>query len=399
MAPLPDASTLAPGLPAGDPAGSRQQAVAKMLRVVVASWLVDAAQLAVLAGIAGVDAWRAFWCLTIGGTALCAVLFLVLASGWNRRLRDPSMTVPHLLAWSAVIITGAAASPEVAVLALSTLFLVFSFASLRLAPMPLLASLVAVSAGLGALVAAQPAPLTVPMATPVQAALSVLWVSLVLGRCALLGLHGARLRSRLGQRTRELAEATARLHHLATHDPLTGALNRGAIHAALDAVLTVAPTEARGGCPDTCIVLVDLDHFKSINDSHGHPVGDEVLRRFAGIVSATLPPAARFGRYGGEEFLVVLQCADSPQLGRLVAEGLRLRLRSHPWHEVVPGLRVSVSAGVANARPGEAPHALLSRADQNLYRAKRLGRDRVCADEPAAQAADDAIEALGTPRG
>jgi hypothetical protein len=54
---------------------------------------------------------------------------------------------------------------------------------------------------------------------------------------------------------------------------------------------------------------------------------------------------------------------------------------------------------VANARPGEAPHALLSRADQNLYRAKRLGRDRVCADEPAAQAADDAIEALGTPRG
>lgn len=362
-----------------------------MLRVVVASWLVDAAQLAVLAGIAGVDAWRAFWCLTIGGTVLCAVLFLVLAFGWNRRLRDPSMTVPHLLAWSAVIITGAAASPEVAVLALSTLFLVFSFASLRLAPVPLLASLVCVSAGLGALVAVQPAPLAVPMATPVQAVLSVLWVSLVLGRCALLGLHGARLRNRLAQRTRELAEATARLHHLATHDPLTGALNRGAIHAALDAALT----EAQGGRPGPCIVLVDLDHFKSINDSHGHPVGDEVLRRFAEIVTSALPPTARFGRYGGEEFLVVLQCADSPQRGHLVAEALRLRLRSHAWDELAPGLSVSASAGVANAHPGEPPHALLARADRSLYRAKRQGRDQVCVDESAAQDADDAVAAIG----
>lgn len=391
MPPRPDTATRAPGASGNPPGGPRQQAVAKMLGLVVASWIVDAALLAVLAGWAGVDAWRAFWCLTLGGTVLCGVLFLVLASGWNRRLGDPSMTVPHLLAWSAMIIAGAAASPDVAVLALSTLFLVFSFASLRLAPLALLASLIAVSAGIGALVAAQPAPLTVPMATPAQAALSVLWVSLVLGRCALLGLHGARLRNRLGQRTRELAEATARLQHLATHDPLTGALNRGAIHAALDSALA----EAQGGPTSPCVVLVDLDHFKSINDDHGHPVGDEVLRRFCGIVTSALPPTARFGRYGGEEFLVVLLGVDARQHGRLVAEALRLRLRSHPWHEVAPGLRVSASAGVATARDGETPHALLARADQHLYRAKRQGRDRVCTDQSVPHPAADALEVTG----
>ena len=376
-----DTSAPAPGAPRTDPAAPRQQAVAGMLRAVVVSWMLDAAQLAALAGLAGVDAWRAFWCLTIGGTALCGALALVLALGWNRRLRDPAMTVPHLLAWSAVIITGAALSPEVAVLALSTLFLVFAFASLRLGPMQLLASWIGVSAGIATLVAHQPVPLTVPMSTPLQAALSVLWVSLVLGRCALLGLHGARLRGRLAQRTRELAEATARLQHLAAHDPLTGALNRGAVHAALESAIAGASYGASG----VTVVLVDLDNFKSINDRFGHPVGDEVLRRFARIVTSVLPPADRFGRYGGEEFLLVLRSDANPGLGSEVAERLRLRVRSHPWHEVVPGLAVSASMGVAIVRGGETPHGLVVRADRSLYLAKRRGRDQVCVAESGAR--------------
>jgi len=267
-----------------------------MLRMVVASWLVDAALLVVLARLAGVDAWGALWCLTIGGTVLCTGLALVFACGWNQRLRDPALTVPHLLAWSALIITGAAASPEVGVLGLASLFLVFAFGALRLRPLPLLTSWIIVTAGIGVFVAIQPIPLSVPMATPLQAALSVLWLSLVLGRCALLGLHGARLRIRLGQRTRELAEATARLQHLATHDTLTGALNRGAIQAALESTLA----EAAGAGRAASVVLVDFDHFKAINDRFGHPVGDEVLRRFAAISTALLPREARLGRYGGE---------------------------------------------------------------------------------------------------
>jgi diguanylate cyclase (GGDEF)-like protein len=351
-----------------------------MLRVVVASWLVDIAQLAAMAGLAGVDAWGVFWLMAIGGGALCAGLSVVLVFGWNRRLRDSSMTVPHLLAWSVLVLGGAVASPEIAVLALSTMFLIFAFASLRLTPLQLAASWTFVSVGIAALIALQPAPLTVPMATPLQAALTVLWVALVLGRCALLGLHGARLRSRLGQRTRELAEATARLEHLASHDPLTGALNRGAIHAALESALD----GARPAGHATSIVLVDLDDFKSINDRFGHPVGDEVLRRFAAIVTSILPQTDRFGRYGGEEFLLVLRAGPDLRAGAEVAERLRLGLRNHAWHEVVPGLAVSASLGVATVRAGETAHGLLVRADHSLYCAKRQGRDRVCVAEAGA---------------
>ncbi len=360
-----------------------------MLRVVVASWLVDIAQLAAMAGLAGVDAWRAFWFLTIGGGALCAVLSLVLAFGWNRRLRDPSMTVPHLLAWTVLVLGGAAASPQIAVLAFAMMFLVFAFASLRLTPLSLVACWTVGSAGIAGIVAVQPAPLGLPMATPLQAALAVLWVALVLGRCALLGLHGARLRSRLGQRTRELAEATARLQHLASHDPLTGTLNRGAIQAVLESALTGSPRERSA----TSVVLVDLDDFKSINDRFGHPVGDEVLRRFSDIVTSVLPPTGRFGRYGGEEFLLVLRSDADPRVGHEVAERLRARLRGHPWHEVVPGLAVSASMGVATALGDDTPHDLLVRADRGLYCAKRQGRDRVCVDEPVGRHAADRVVA------
>jgi diguanylate cyclase (GGDEF)-like protein len=204
-------------------------------------------------------------------------------------------------------------------------------------------------------------------------------------------LHRRQLALTNGDMIRELGEARRR----SMVDPLTSVWNR----AGLDTILARELDAASMRGARVSVAMIDLDHFKSVNDRFGHAVGDTVLAEVARRLRVAARPIDSVARYGGEEFLVVLQCADSPQLGRLVAEGLRLRLRSHPWHEVVPGLRVSVSAGVANARPGEAPHALLSRADQNLYRAKRLGRDRVCADEPAAQAADDAIEALGTPRG
>jgi diguanylate cyclase (GGDEF)-like protein len=372
-----------------DPTESRQRAVATMLRLVVASWLADAGQLAVLAGLAGVDAWGALWCLAIGGTVLCSALALAFALGWNRRLRDPAMTVPHLLGWSAVIITGAAASPDVAVLALSTLFLAFAFAALRLRPLALLGCWISVTAAIGVCTAIQPVPLGVPMATPLQAALSVLWVSLVLGRCALLGLHGAHLRARLGQRTRELAEATARLQHLAAHDPLTGALNRGGIHAALEAAMSRGHETGR----TASIVLIDLDHFKAITDRFGHPVGDEVLRRFASMASGTAPPGARFGRYGGEEFLLVLPPDAGAPEGAELAERLRQGVRDHPWNEVTPGLAVSVSLGVATAHAGDTAHSLLVRADRSLYRAKRQGRDRVCVAESGAPEAVRQTEA------
>ncbi|RPH45389.1 MAG: GGDEF domain-containing protein [Burkholderiales bacterium] len=159
-------------------------------------------------------------------------------------------------------------------------------------------------------------------------------------------------------------------------DALTGALNRRAIMDALDTAL--ASVDTTGG--PLAVALVDLDHFKGINDRFGHPVGDDVLRRFVTVAARSLRVSDRIGRWGGEEFLVVLPASGGSDAARAVADRLREAVATHPWTEFGEALQVTVSVGVALARPGMTPGELLARADLSLYRAKRSGRDRVCVD-------------------
>jgi len=258
----------------------------------------------------------------------------------------------------------------------AVLFIVFAFAALRMTPRQLLFAWAGITVGLAAVVSSLEVPPALPAATPLQAALSTIWVSLSLGRCALLGLYGARLRRELVQRGRELADATGRLERLAMRDALTGALNRRAIMDALDTAL--ASVDTTGG--PLAVALVDLDHFKGINDRFGHPVGDDVLRRFVTVAARSLRVSDRIGRWGGEEFLVVLPASGGSDAARAVADRLREAVATHPWTEFGEALQVTVSVGVALARPGMTPGELLARADLSLYRAKRSGRDRVCVD-------------------
>jgi diguanylate cyclase (GGDEF)-like protein len=251
-----------------------------------------------------------------------------------------------------------------------------------------------ITVGLAAVIAAAPTPPALPAATPLQAALSTIWLSLSLGRCALLGLYGAGLRRQLVQRGRELADATGRLERLAMRDALTGALNRRAIMEALDAALDAAELQAG----PLAVALVDLDHFKGINDRFGHPVGDDVLRRFVTVAARSLRVSDRIGRWGGEEFLVVLPASGGAEAARMVADRLREAVATHPWSEFGADLEVTVSVGVALARPGMTQGELLGRADLSLYRAKRAGRDRVCVDggDARGEADSTALPASGT---
>lgn len=194
-----------------------------------------------------------------------------------------------------------------------------------------------------------------------------------MGRCAVLGQYGAAVRRRLGERTRQLADATDRLQDLATRDELTGALNRRAVMQLLAEACSSSGEAGQG----PAVILADLDHFKRVNDTHGHLVGDQVLRRFAIICAGSLRSTDRLGRYGGEEFLVVLPAVADAHTARAVAERVRESLGNTGWDDLVPGLRVSVSLGVAAWVPGEPVEALLQRADEALYQAKAGGRDRV----------------------
>lgn len=162
-----------------------------------------------------------------------------------------------------------------------------------------------------------------------------------------------------------------RLHREATHDPLTGLLNRGALLRSMLQLVQRKPA------PQAALLMMDLDHFKRINDQFGHMAGDDVLKGFTRMLSQHVRPMDVAARYGGEEFIAVL--IDTPlqeatriaELIRLSAEGSRL--------EDVQGrhLRFTVSIGVAMLEPGFSFTAAVRQADERLYEAKKRGRNCV----------------------
>ncbi len=156
---------------------------------------------------------------------------------------------------------------------------------------------------------------------------------------------------------------------MASTDPLTGLLNRRGLEAAWSAIAALPQSRA--------LALVDLDHFKRINDEHSHTVGDTVLRTVANLMHQALRTHDRLARHGGEEFAVLLFDLDL-EAAHAAMERLREGVRAHDWNAFAPGIQVSVSVGVVAVRPGESLEAAAARADVLLYGAKRGGRDRVC---------------------
>lgn len=163
-----------------------------------------------------------------------------------------------------------------------------------------------------------------------------------------------------------------RLSRLATVDPLTGALNRRGLDRAFPEVAAAGD----GVIHPLCVAMVDLDHFKRINDAHGHAVGDEVLKHTARVLAGVVRGGDAVIRYGGEEFLLVM-CNVDLASGARVAERARAAVGAADL--VIGGHRIHVTAsfGVAERREGEPRDALIHRADAALYEAKRGGRDRV----------------------
>ena len=181
--------------------------------------------------------------------------------------------------------------------------------------------------------------------------------------------------SELAASKQEVEHKNLELERLATRDPLTGVLNRRAFHSAFDALWRESQKSARSV---TCM-MVDIDHFKRINDSHGHGVGDRVIQEVARKLQDCVRGTDLLCRWGGEEFCIVvggLGVAESADF----AERMRMRIERECGAALreVPGLRVSASVGVEMlAGAQDSPAALIERADQALYSAKRSGRNRI----------------------
>lgn len=191
--------------------------------------------------------------------------------------------------------------------------------------------------------------------------------------------RGAEERLRdMGSELATLQQDLAQAREYAEHDPLTGLPNRRALENALvKAVATAHAAEAA-----LSLAYCDIDHFKQLNDTHGHAIGDRVLRHVADCLSDGLGEGAIVSRFGGEEFVVVMEgmpLSDAMAKVDAIRERLASRtLRSRSNDK--PLGTVSFSAGLASLRPGEKGEDLLDRADKALYKAKRSGRNRIEVD-------------------
>lgn len=173
----------------------------------------------------------------------------------------------------------------------------------------------------------------------------------------------------------QTGQAEQAMRALAFTDSLTNLPNRRAVYPAVERLLEAGRT----GVPGT-LHLIDIDHFKKINDQYGHGIGDDVLRAVAQLLATceTLPgeAAPTVGRWGGEEFLVVMPGTDRP-CSEQRGQALLRQFRELPWPE---GLKITVSLGSSTVRPDDTFTSLLTRADQALYQAKERGRDQMMLD-------------------
>jgi diguanylate cyclase (GGDEF)-like protein len=318
----------------------------------------------------GIADHRWIWSWTVVSVGGLLALFLVIRSGRARRWRDPSLTLPQMLfailsTAAGYCITGSSRAVVLPVLAMVMMFGMFGLTQrhVRIVGAWTLALFGAASA-YWITGPDRGRPEGEEVCRFLMVAIIVLGVAWLTAR---LGVMRERLRA---QRT-QIAQALERIQELATRDELTGCLNRRAM---MERLHEEAARCARQALP-MCLVLVDLDHFKRINDAHGHAAGDTVLRRFAALARTGLRGTDLLARWGGEEFLLMLG-ATGAESGAACVQRLLDSLAAERF-EVAGLAQVTGSAGLAECRGGDCLVETLERADRALYRAKAGGRNRL----------------------
>lgn len=316
------------------------------------------------------------WCVFVG-TGL-VVSYVALRSGWSERFADPSLTEWQIIMaiisveW-AYLICG-----PMRTITLFPLLVIFAFGAFALRWSRI--------AGLTAFAIVTLGGVTAYMANfppqdaraPDAASLSLdrinyLMVLVLLPALAVIAARLSSLRSTLRDKRRELTNALAEVQRLAITDELTSLPNRRWMIERLE--------QEQRRCDEGdglfCVCIIDLDHFKLINDRLGHAAGDRVLREFASRARAALSARVMRARWGGEEFLLLLPGLDATASHDSVA---RLAMSMAAWQ--VDGQRLTFSAGIAQARPSRPVDETIAMADSGMYRAKDAGRDRIVVAMP-----------------
>ncbi|MBI3380714.1 MAG: GGDEF domain-containing protein [Aquabacterium sp.] len=308
----------------------------------------------------------------------CALgFYAVMRMGFNQRFADPSMAAPQIicavlfLAWGYTL--GGPGSPIA--LLLLFVFLMFSIFTSTTRTLIQACLVAAVAFGVAMTHVAQSTP-QVPYMAKLQLVYFCVMLFMLVSVCVLVSQFN-RMRDKSTRRKQELSEALARIQDLATRDELTGLFNRRHMLELLNNEKHRSIRSERR----FCIALIDVDRFKSVNDTHGHGVGDEVLASVAGVITGGLRETDVVARWGGEEFLVMFTDTDCPT-AELVLSRIQMMLSATMVSQAVPSLHVTFSAGLTHYDAEEMLTRTIDRADRGLYMAKAGGRNRVVRLEP-----------------
>ena len=312
--------------------------------------------------------------------AFNAGIYAVIRSGLNKRLADPSLTSLQISVHATLGLYVMYFAGDVRAAFLMLGLAVFSFGMFRLNTRGF--------AMLGALILSVYAILIVFLIQFKSDSINLerellLWVAfaMTIGQFSVLAGIVNSLRRNVSRKNEELARryveleaALQRISDMAIRDELTGVHNRRYL---MERIAEESHRCTRNGSA-FCIGMIDIDLFKRINDTYGHLSGDDVLRSVASIASKTLRETDFFGRYGGEEFVMVL--TDTPLEAALItAERVRKKIEQLTFLDIDPTLRVTISIGVAEHDRKTDPAETLRRADEALYRAKGSGRNKCMA--------------------
>lgn len=348
----------------------RRRALVRMVLLSLVLMMASAAVMLMVAdagkaiNIVAIQWWAA---MSVGGLL---VMTATIRSGMSAQLRDPSLTLPQMV-WTitsgavAYVLAGEARGLVPSVLAMILFFGTFGLTVAEVVGIGVYAMLAFVCAiGIG----------TRFNGTPfgyLDTAYALM-VFIVMSGSIALNLRIQRIRQRLREKRQALADALRINRELAARDELTGLLNRRAMWELVELEYRRSLRSGRA----LLLAQLDIDHFKPINDSHGHATGDRALQAFANVVKACVRDTDVLARWGGEEFVLMITDTESDHARELL-ERIRLAVAALEIPHAKGTLRMTVSAGLAQHRPGDTLDHTLERADQALYTAKALGRNRV----------------------
>jgi diguanylate cyclase len=358
------------------PAARLLSSIKRTQRVVTAAYLYDALLLFGYSAAGFLDLRVAIAALLAIAT-LVGVVSFAHASGWSLKQRDPTLFLPHQLCAIAVALGVALVAPQIGFQPFATLFAISAFSFMAPNPKTLVICWVAVAIGAAAVIFAVGPELAMPTSTLAGQALTSAVVAGLLARCIWIAMFVRKLRTRLAEKNESLRQAMARIEILANVDEVTGLSNRRAIAEILRKQMALS---RRAGLPLT-LAYIDVDHFKAINDAYGHLAGDRALKLLAGRIASAIRDCDHIGRFGGEEFLLVMS-ATTLRSASEPLERLRQLVAASDWSEVDPAIHVTITIGAAQFSPAEAIEALIRRADLALYLGKESGRNRVVLNPP-----------------